>query len=320
MKSTACCFCSGIVGSGRSGPLRPVLPCTCSAVTRSAHQRPDGAGEHLDVGSPGQFADLAGVLFGQRQRHVAGHRRDAEYVELRAAQGQQDGHRVVLARIRVDDDFAGFRHRVPRPRCSDLNLAAARTISASSGKMPSGFFPYRSLSGGRVNDAHGAFFEPACCLASMRWKKRWKSWPSRATATRPTISSALRGRRRPCRPAADYAGRGRLLRARSRGHHRREPAGRPRPAERRQREREFLHRGIAARQFQRIFVLADGMKVDGGRAEERPALDRSRSARARTAGTAHRHLGERLNRFRAGTKGSVAGWSVGRPAKGGNDD
>lgn len=27
--------------------------------------------------------------------------------------------------------------------------------------------------------------------------------------------------------------------------------------------REFLHRGIAARQFQRIFVLADGMRVLG---------------------------------------------------------
>lgn len=26
-------------------------------------------------------------------------------------------------------------------------------------------------------------------------------------------------------------------------------------------EREYLHRGIAARQFQRVFVLADGMKV-----------------------------------------------------------
>jgi HSP20 family molecular chaperone IbpA len=28
-------------------------------------------------------------------------------------------------------------------------------------------------------------------------------------------------------------------------------------------EREFLHRGIAARQFQRVFVLADGMRVTG---------------------------------------------------------
>lgn len=28
-------------------------------------------------------------------------------------------------------------------------------------------------------------------------------------------------------------------------------------------EREYLHRGIAARQFQRVFVLADGMRVVG---------------------------------------------------------
>lgn len=28
-------------------------------------------------------------------------------------------------------------------------------------------------------------------------------------------------------------------------------------------ERDFLHRGIAARQFQRTFVLADGMRVTG---------------------------------------------------------
>ena len=27
--------------------------------------------------------------------------------------------------------------------------------------------------------------------------------------------------------------------------------------------RHFLHRGIAARQFQRVFVLADGMRVTG---------------------------------------------------------
>ncbi|WP_179380186.1 Hsp20 family protein [Jannaschia marina] len=32
-------------------------------------------------------------------------------------------------------------------------------------------------------------------------------------------------------------------------------------------ERVFLHRGIAARQFQRAFVLADGMEVDGARLE-----------------------------------------------------
>ncbi len=30
-----------------------------------------------------------------------------------------------------------------------------------------------------------------------------------------------------------------------------------------QAERDYLYRGIAARQFQRVFVLADGMQVDG---------------------------------------------------------
>ena len=32
--------------------------------------------------------------------------------------------------------------------------------------------------------------------------------------------------------------------------------------------RDFLHRGIAARQFQRTFVLADGMMVTGGELED----------------------------------------------------
>jgi HSP20 family molecular chaperone IbpA len=32
-------------------------------------------------------------------------------------------------------------------------------------------------------------------------------------------------------------------------------------------ERHFLHRGIAARQFQRVFLLAEGMQVEGARLE-----------------------------------------------------
>ena len=33
-------------------------------------------------------------------------------------------------------------------------------------------------------------------------------------------------------------------------------------------KREFLHRGIAARQFQRSFLLADGMRVDGAELQD----------------------------------------------------
>src|SRR5690606_40228428 len=41
-------------------------------------------------------------------------------------------------------------------------------------------------------------------------------------------------------------------------------------------EREFLHRGIAARQFQRVVVLADGMKVAGAELKNGLlAIDRS---------------------------------------------
>ena len=40
--------------------------------------------------------------------------------------------------------------------------------------------------------------------------------------------------------------------------------------------RQYLHRGIAARQFQRTFVLADGMRGAGRGFEERTAVDRPR--------------------------------------------
>ena len=65
--------CSGIVGSNRGTPSRPVLPCTCSAVTRRLHQRPVAAGKDADVAPSGQFADDAGVPLRQRQRYVARH-------------------------------------------------------------------------------------------------------------------------------------------------------------------------------------------------------------------------------------------------------
>jgi hypothetical protein len=67
-----------------------------------------GIDRHLRAAS--QFADDAGVALGQRQRHVAGHRDDAEHLQLRRrGQRQQDGYGVVLAGIGVDDDRAGHQ-------------------------------------------------------------------------------------------------------------------------------------------------------------------------------------------------------------------
>ena len=75
-----------------------------------AHQRPDRAGKDLDVGPAGQFADFARVLFGQRQRHVARHRGNAQHLQFRARQRQKNGDGIVLAGIGVDDDLLDFGH------------------------------------------------------------------------------------------------------------------------------------------------------------------------------------------------------------------
>ena len=59
--------------------------------------------------------------------------------------------------------------------------------------------------------------------------------------------------------------------------------------------RQYLHRGIAARQFQRTFVLADGMEVLEGRPEERTVVDRPGAAGAGTRGQDDPDRGTRVN-------------------------
>jgi hypothetical protein len=71
-----------MVGSGRAIPSSPVLPWTYSAVTSAAFQRRVAAREDADVGPPRKLADDPRVLLGQRQRHVARHRGDAQNLDL----------------------------------------------------------------------------------------------------------------------------------------------------------------------------------------------------------------------------------------------
>ena len=54
-------------------------------------------------------------------------------------------------------------------------------------------------------------------------------------------------------------------------------------------DRVYLHRGIAARQFQRAFMLADGIEVIGRATRQRAAVDRPRAAASRTAHPNHPH-------------------------------
>ena len=66
--------------------------------------------------------------------------------------------------------------------------------------------------------------------------------------------------------------------------------------------RQYLHRGIAARQFQRTFVLADGMEVLGRGLEERAAVDRSRPAGAGTDREDHQHRGHTIEPEQGSTR------------------
>ena len=54
-------------------------------------------------------------------------------------------------------------------------------------------------------------------------------------------------------------------------------------------DRVYLHRGIAARQFQRAFMLADGIEVTGARLDNGLLDDRSGAPRGRAAHPHHSH-------------------------------
>ena len=96
----------------------------------------------------------------------------------------------------------------------------------------------------------------------MPWRRRWSGSPRTATAIRPTISSAS--------AAADGAAERLRITLAVAGFAdddlevlTEENQLIVRGRQNDDAEREYLHRGIAARQFQRTFVLADGMRVAG---------------------------------------------------------
>lgn len=84
-----------------------------------ARQRPVRAGEDPHVRPPGQFADLARVQRGQVERNIAGDAGDAENLQLRRGERQQDRHRVVLPRVGVDDDLHAA---APTPKTALANF------------------------------------------------------------------------------------------------------------------------------------------------------------------------------------------------------
>src|SRR5690606_13719315 len=115
----------------------------------------------LRFGFSGKLTDLARILFRERKRHVAGNGRDAEDFQFGARQRQQYGHRIVLARIGIYDDFPRPRHALRSPTDS-LNWLRKQTISRARTEMPSRVFVHpRRSSRTEPDDAHDNFLEPA---------------------------------------------------------------------------------------------------------------------------------------------------------------
>ena len=69
-----------------------------------AHERLVRAGRDGDVAASGELEHAERVGGDLVDRLVPGDRRDAEDLELGAGQGEQEGDRVVLARVAVDED------------------------------------------------------------------------------------------------------------------------------------------------------------------------------------------------------------------------
>ena len=98
------------LGLGPDRAIKPRLPMHIFRRHQRAQNGPHRAGKNLDLGPARQFANLARVDFGERQRHVSRHRRNAQNLEFRRGERQQYGNGIVLAGVRIDDDGQGLGH------------------------------------------------------------------------------------------------------------------------------------------------------------------------------------------------------------------
>ena len=71
---------------------------------RAGHWR-IASGEDWNQWAVREFADNASIARCQVQRDIAGHAGDAQNVELRRGEGEENCDGVILAGIRVDDDL-----------------------------------------------------------------------------------------------------------------------------------------------------------------------------------------------------------------------
>ena len=90
------------------GPVDPGLAVDVLGGDERSDHRPVAAGIDGNIGASGQLGHHERIASGQFERNIAGHRRNAEDIQLLGrCQRQQQRNGVVLAGICIDDD----RHR-----------------------------------------------------------------------------------------------------------------------------------------------------------------------------------------------------------------
>ena len=107
MKSTACCATGSVVGAGSAGPSMPLSPWTYSATNGSRQSGRGRADGDRHVGAADELEQLQRVDRRLLERLVAVDGRDADELDLRAREREQERDRVVVAGVAVEEDLHG---------------------------------------------------------------------------------------------------------------------------------------------------------------------------------------------------------------------
>ena len=135
-KSTACCVDRRALRLGERRAVEAGLAVDVGGDEELARERAVGAGRHRHVAAADELEHAERVRRRLLERLVAGDRRDAEEVELRAGEREQERDRVVVARVAVEQD----RRRIVIRRasiCVDLRRGGQRRLRAGAGRRRS---------------------------------------------------------------------------------------------------------------------------------------------------------------------------------------
>ena len=178
MKSTAWRWIGSGLRRRQVGAVQAALAVDVLRGEALAHERAVGAGGHRDVGASRQLQDRERVSGRVLDGRVARHGGDACELELGAREREQQGDRIVVARIAIDDDSR--RHQ------------PARTPSSSAAVGSDGCAPSREAASAPAAHARAS--------ASMRGRPSTIETASVAQNASPAAvpsTASTGGRRRP---------------------------------------------------------------------------------------------------------------------------